>query len=60
MFWFSGHEAYGVLAAQPGMELTSPALKGEVLTTGPPGKSLTVLNICHIKFSAYRLPPHPQ
>ena len=46
MFWFSGYEAYGVLAPQPGMELTSPALEGEVLTTGPPGKSLVFLNIC--------------
>ena len=40
MFWFFGHEACGILAPQPGMELTLPALEGEVLTTGPPGKPL--------------------
>ena len=36
MFWFFGLEACGILAAQPGIEPTLPALKGEVLTTGPP------------------------
>ena len=40
MFWFFGHEACGILAFQPGIEPTPPTLKGEVLTTGPPGKSL--------------------
>ena len=39
MFCFFGHEAYGILAPQPGIEPTSPALEGEVLTTGLPGKS---------------------
>ena len=39
MFWFSGHEACGILAPRP----TSPALEGNVITTGPPGKSL---NLC--------------
>ena len=29
-----------ILAPQPGIEPTLPALEGEVLTTGPPGKSL--------------------
>ena len=29
----------GVLAPQPGIELTPPALEGKVLTTGLPGKS---------------------
>ena len=28
-----------VLAPLPGIESTPPALEGEVLTTGPPGKS---------------------
>ena len=28
----------GILAPQPGIEPTPPALEGEVLTTGPPGK----------------------
>ena len=40
MFWFFGCEACGILAPQPGIEPTPPALEGEVLTTGPPGKSL--------------------
>ena len=40
MFWFFGHEAYGILTPQPGMEPTPPALEGEALTTGPPGRSL--------------------
>ena len=39
MFWFFGHEACGILAPQPGTELARPALEGEVLTIGPPGKS---------------------
>ena len=30
---------WGILAPQPGIELTPPALEGEVLTTGLPGKS---------------------
>ena len=32
-------EACGILAPWPGIKLTLPALEGEVLTTGPPGKS---------------------
>ena len=39
MFWFFGREAYGILAPRPGMEPSPPALEGEVLTTGPQGKS---------------------
>ena len=44
MFCFFGHEACGILAPQPGIELAL-----EVLTTGPPGKSLEYrfLNIGH-------------
>ena len=38
LFWFFGLEEYGILAPRSGMEL-SPASEGEVLTTGPPGKS---------------------
>ena len=38
MFWFFGYETLGILACQPGMEPAPPALEGEVLTTGPPGK----------------------
>ena len=41
MFFFSfGCNAYGILASQPGIEPTPPALEAKVLTTGPPGKSL--------------------
>ena len=38
MFWFFGPKARGILPPRPGIELTPPALEGEVLTTGPPGK----------------------
>ena len=40
MFLFFGQEIFGILALQIGIEPTLPALEGEVLTTGPPGKSL--------------------
>ena len=33
-----GQEVCGVLAARPGIKPTTPALEGQVLTTGPPGK----------------------
>ena len=39
MFWFFGLKACGILAPPPGIEPVPPALEGEVLTTGPPGKS---------------------
>ena len=39
-----GCESCGILAPQPGIEPTPPALEGEVLTIGPPGKSQTLLN----------------
>lgn len=34
-----GPGAGGILAPSPGMEPAAPALRGEVLTTGPPGKT---------------------
>ena len=43
MFWFLGREACGILAPRPGIEPAPPALEGQVLTTGPPGKS----RLCH-------------
>ena len=43
MFWFSGQEVCRILAPQPGITPSPPALEGEVLTTGPPGKSLLLL-----------------
>ena len=39
MFWFFGREACGILAPRLGIKPAPPALEGEVLTTGPPGKS---------------------
>ena len=39
MVLVSWHEACEILAPQPGIEPTSPALEDEVLTTGLPGKS---------------------
>ena len=39
MFWFFGHKVCGIWAPRPGMEPAPPALEGEALTTGPPGKS---------------------
>ena len=40
MFWFFGRKACGILAPEPGIEPTPPALEGEGSTTGLPGKSL--------------------
>ena len=40
VLFFFGHEACGILAPQPGMESTPPALEDVVLTTGQPVKSL--------------------
>ena len=39
-FSFFDHETCRTLVPQPSVEPTLPALKGEVLTAGPPGKSL--------------------
>ena len=38
-FGFSGHKVCGILPPWPGVDHIPPALEGEVLTTGPPGKS---------------------
>ena len=38
-----GPEAHGVLAPGLGVEPTRPALEGEILTVGWPGKSLKLL-----------------
>ena len=40
MFWFFGWEAYGIFNPWPEMEPMPPALDGQVLTTGQPGKFL--------------------
>ena len=57
MFWFFGHEACRILAPPPGMESTPPALEGEVLTTGPPGKSLILVFLPLLK-AAHNLELH--
>ena len=48
MLWYFGHQAYRILAPQLGIEPTPPALEGEVLITGPPGKSLHMAFYCPI------------
>ena len=45
MFWSFGCEMCGVLDPWPGIEPAPSALEGEVLTPGPPGKSLGKLFI---------------
>ena len=39
MFWVFGREACEILALWPGIKPAHPVLEGEVLTTGPTGKS---------------------
>ena len=41
MFWFFDCEAHGILFPWPGIKPAPCALEGNVLTTGPPGKSST-------------------
>ena len=43
MFWFLGFPACGLLGPQPGTEPARPALEGQVVTSGWPGKSLCSL-----------------
>ena len=50
MFWFFGQEACGILASQTGLEPALPALEGEMLTTGPPRKSLEALFEWHLTY----------
>ena len=38
-----GPKACGILALRPGIEPAPPALEGEILTRGPPGRSLRQL-----------------
>ena len=42
MFWLFGCKSRGILAPWPGIEPAPSALEGEVLTSGPPGKSLVL------------------
>ena len=41
IFWSFGRETCRILAPWPGLTPAPSALEGEVLTTGPPGRSLT-------------------
>ena len=43
MFWLFGHKACGILAPHSGTKPSPPPLEGEVLTTGRPGKSPSVV-----------------
>ena len=43
MFWCFDCKPRGILAPQPGIEPTPPALEGKVLTTGLLGKFLKLL-----------------
>ena len=53
MFWFFGHQAFGILTPWPGIKPTPSALEGRVLTGGLPGKSLMICldmyNSLHLK-----------
>ena len=53
MFWFFGREAWGILASRPGVEPTPHALESEVLTTGPPRKSLTISLLLFLPFPVF-------
>ena len=55
-----GHEACGILAPRPGIEPASPALEGEVLTTGLPEKSCItrffLIRFCFLKLKYLGIP----
>ena len=46
LFWLFGWGAQGILAPWPKIESAAPALKGKVLTTEPPGKSVVLSFYC--------------
>ena len=48
LFDFFGHEVCGILAPLPGIELKTPVLEGEVLTTRPPVKYTVVTDGIHL------------
>ena len=52
MFQFSGPKACGILAPQSGIKPPPPTLEGEVLITGPPGKSLKYFDWMLVKHLA--------
>ena len=55
MLWFFACKACGILVPQPGTTCSCPALEGEVLTTGPPGKSLKDLFKYNLSIRAWSL-----
>ena len=59
MLWLFGPEAYGILAPPPGTEPAPLALKGEVLTTGPPRKSCAHFNYYGYITSPFLFYLHP-
>ena len=54
MFWVFDHEACRISAPQPAIEPTTPALEGEVLTTGLPGKSLEMIYVLNRQIKALK------
>ena len=48
-------QACGILASQPGTEPTPRALEGQVLTTGPPGKSPWIFSLLHSITGCYKI-----
>ena len=56
MFWSFGSKACGTLVPWPGVELAPPILEGDVLITGPPGKSPKLA----VESAFYDSTPHPE
>ena len=48
IFSVFGFKVYRILIPWPGIDPTSPALEDKVLTTGPPGKSLSLIDLSEI------------
>ena len=48
MLWVFGPEACRILAPQPGIKHALLALEGEILPTGPPGKSQLFIFIIEV------------
>ena len=55
MLGFYGPEACGILATQPGIEGTAPAVEGEVLTPESPGKSLRFFFFNYFSYRVFGL-----
>ena len=51
LFWFFGHNVWGILTPQPEIKL---ALRGEVLVTGLPGKSQDVCFVYSLYLAHFR------